>query len=92
MVNYPYDGKGRDTFIGNNNGGFAREKDIGHNFFKRLRMRESDDDNKKSKYQNSELEDKIKKKKIVFPDALKKISFPSMVERLCKPKEKSETR
>ena len=55
-------------------------------------MRETEDDNKRSKYQNTELEDKIKKKKIVFPDALKKISFPNMVERLSKPKDKNETR
>jgi hypothetical protein len=92
VVNYPYDGKGRDTFIGENNGGFAKQGDIGHNFFKRLRMKETEEDNRRKKYQNSEIEDKIKKKKITFPDALKKICFPNMIERLSKPMEKSETR
>lgn len=55
-------------------------------------MKETEEDHKRKKYQNSEIEDKIKKKKITFPDALKKICFPNMIERLSKPMEKSETR
>ena len=86
IVNYNYDGKGRDGFIGRNNGGFDKNtsEDV-PNFFKRLRIREYDTI-KKKKYDSVEFENRMLTGKINFPgEKSLKINMPESVQRLHAP-------
>jgi hypothetical protein len=89
---YHLDGKGRDNFIYNNNGGFENPNTYNpHNFFKKLRS--TDTDTKKTKFLNDELESCIKRNRIIIHDPGKRrVDIGVMIDRLNVQLKKNETR
>ena len=88
---YSNDGKGRDTFIYENNGGFEKPDNYNpHNFFKRLRGNNQEIPPKK-KFLNNELESRIKRGRIAVQEPNNKvIDIKLMVDRLNQPQKKQD--
>jgi hypothetical protein len=88
---YALNGQGRDTFIGDNNGGFQKGANYNpHNFFKRLRLKEGEF-TKIPKWNKEELAIRIKRQK-PEPDMVPKINFSKVITRLNQPRDRSVTR
>lgn len=91
VVNYHCDGRGRDAFIGKNNGGFEKLKEELPNFFKQLRVKQYDKVVRK-KYTNVEFEKRINSRKVCFTDEPnKKVNLSEVLQRLIPAKEKNIT-
>ena len=89
-VKYHYDGGGRDSFIGSNNGGFLMPDEYNpHMFFKKLREPDLSTMPQSSKRQTSiELENRIRRRKMSPSESKFRIKLKDSVNRLSKPKER----
>ena len=88
---YALNGQGRDTFIGDNNGGFQNTENYNpHNFFKRLRFKDGEFKQVR-KWNETEVAIRVKRQK-VEPEVVPRINFSNIITRLSKPRDRSVTR
>ena len=91
VCRYALNGQGRDTFIGDNNGGFQKNEDHNpHNFFKRLRLKDTEFPRTRN-WNEKEVTVRVKRQRLES-DTIPKIKFSNIITRLNKPRDRSETR
>lgn len=91
VTKYSLDGQGRDNYIGGNNGGFERPENYNpHNFFKRLRAK--DHIPKRVNFSQMNVDLRVRRLKLDGQIEVPKVDFSNVINRLNKPRDKTETR